>query len=43
MPTDRRRDALACAAGLVLAVESQARGHEGVVATVGRLFVAEEP
>ncbi len=36
---DRRRDALPAAAEFVLAVEADARAHEGVVATVGQLSV----
>lgn len=39
VPMRLRRDALAAAAEMVLAVERLARGKEGVVATVGRLDV----
>jgi allantoate deiminase len=39
VPMDRRRDALVVAAMFVIAVEHEARTHEGVVATVGRLEV----
>ncbi len=39
VPMDRRRDALVVAAMFVLAVEEEARLHDGVVATVGRLEV----
>ena len=39
VPMDRRRDALVVAAMFVIAVEQEARGHEGLVATVGRLEV----
>ncbi len=39
VPMDRRRDALVVAAMFVIAVEHEARSHEGVVATVGRLEV----
>lgn len=37
VPMGRRRDALTAAAEFVLAVEADARGHEGLVATVGQL------
>ncbi|MDW8125944.1 MAG: allantoate amidohydrolase [Geminicoccaceae bacterium] len=39
VPMEARKDALAAAAEMVLAVERVARGAEGVVATVGRLEV----
>lgn len=39
MPMDRRQDALAAAAEFVLAVEAEARGTSGLVATVGLLAV----
>jgi allantoate deiminase len=39
VPMERRRDALAAAAEFVLAVESDARGRPGLVATVGQLQV----
>jgi allantoate deiminase len=38
-PMDRRKDALAGAAEFVLEVEAQARGREGLVATVGQIAV----
>jgi allantoate deiminase len=40
VPMDQRRDALAAAAQMVLAVETVARRHANVVATVGRLEVS---
>ncbi|HEV3376773.1 MAG TPA: M20/M25/M40 family metallo-hydrolase, partial [Thermoleophilaceae bacterium] len=40
-PMDRRRDALAAAAEWIGAVEAEARGQEGLVATVGE--IAAEP
>lgn len=39
VPMDRRRDALVVAAMFVIAIEQEARAHEGLVATVGRLEV----
>lgn len=39
VPMEQRRDALAAAADFVLAVESDARGRPGLVATVGQLEV----
>jgi allantoate deiminase len=39
VPMAARRDALAAAAELVLAVEADARSHDGLVATVGQLAV----
>jgi allantoate deiminase len=39
VPMDRRRDALAAASEFVLAVESEGRAREGLVATVGQLDV----
>lgn len=39
VPMERRRDALVVAAMFVIAVEHEARTHEGVVATVGTLEV----
>ena len=39
VPMDRRRDALVAASEFVVAVEREARAHEGLVATVGRLDV----
>jgi allantoate deiminase len=39
VPMAGRHDALAAAAEVVLAVEAEARGHEGLVATVGKLEV----
>jgi allantoate deiminase len=39
VPMDRRRDALVAAAMFVVAVEADARSHEGLVATVGDLVV----
>jgi allantoate deiminase len=39
VPMEQRRDALAAAAEFVLAVESDARGRPGLVATVGQLEV----
>ncbi len=39
VPMDRRRDALVVAAMYVIAVEHEARTHDGLVATVGRLEV----
>lgn len=39
VPMDRRRDALVAAAVFVEGVEDYARGHEGLVATVGQLTV----
>jgi allantoate deiminase len=39
-PMDRRRDALAAAAELVLAVEREGRSHPDLVATVGQLEVS---
>ena len=38
-PMEQRRDALTAAAEFVLAVEADARAHDGVVATVGQLSV----
>jgi allantoate deiminase len=40
VPMDRRKDALAAAAELVLVVEAEARAAEGLVATVGQLAVS---
>ena len=40
LPMDGRRDALAAAAEMVLAVERVGRGHEGLVATVGALSLS---
>jgi allantoate deiminase len=39
VPMDRRRDALVVASMFVIAVEHEARTHEGLVATVGQLTV----
>jgi len=39
VPMPRRRDALTAAAEFVVAVEREARDHDGLVATVGRLSV----
>jgi len=39
VPMDRRRDALVVAAMFVIAVEQEARAHQGLVATVGKLEV----
>jgi len=39
VPMNARRDALGAAAELVLAVEADARSHDGVVATVGQVEV----
>lgn len=39
VPMDKRRDALAAAAELVLAVEHEGRSRPGLVATIGRLEV----
>lgn len=39
VPMDRRRDALVAASEFVIAAEREARAHEGLVATVGRLEV----
>jgi allantoate deiminase len=39
VPMSRRRDALGAAAEFILAVEADARAHDGVVATVGQLTV----
>lgn len=39
VPMARRRDAMVAAAEFVIAVEKEARGREGLVATVGRLDV----
>lgn len=39
VPMDRRRDALVAASEFVVAVDREARKHEGLVATVGRLAV----
>ncbi len=40
VPMNRRKDALAAAAELVLVVEAEARASEGLVATVGQLDVS---
>ena len=40
VPIDMRRDALSAASEFVLAVEAEARGTDGLVATVGQLAVA---
>jgi allantoate deiminase len=40
VPMNRRKDALAAAAELVLVVEAEARAAEGLVATVGQLAVS---
>jgi hydantoinase/carbamoylase family amidase len=39
VPMSHRKDALAAAAELVLAIEADARSHEGLVATAGQLTV----